>query len=515
MPVTYGLRSDLSPQQKAVTQWMIEDTGSLNVLALAGTGKTTLLMECAKLTKGTTAFVGAFNKSIADEFSARLMAQQSYNVKGGTIHSAGYSAWRKVTKRLGSPDGRKVVGLARKKATWDRKLSGIVADVVSFGKQACLGVEGMPGYTDQASWETVIDAFDLREDIPPGIRIERFVGYCVEVYEESLNLCETLIDFDDMLLAPLYFKAPFQKYDWVFVDEAQDLNEARRQTMFAMMHDQSRMICVGDRNQSIYGFAGATHNSMDLVKERLGSKELPLSVTFRCPKSVVDLAQTWVPEYEAHQNNPEGEVSLINHEQFFEIEDFDIDHDVILCRNTRPLVGIAGVLRKRNIPCIVEGQSGKALKALAIKWGEDIGLEEWMEYLDGYQSKEVEKWTKKGDLEKADYVTDKCESMREMADRVGEKKSVQDLVRYIDYLFGDSLKRALRLCTGHRSKGREWKRVFLVGRGRYMPSPWAKTDKALLQENNLAYVMVTRAKEALVEVDVPFKMKGEKEWWEE
>ena len=516
MAVTYGLRPDLSPQQKAVIDWVQGGSGSLNLIAYAGCAKTSTLMECAKVIKGTGVMC-AFNKSIADEFSARLAAQQSYNVKGGTIHSVGYAAWRKIAKRLGSPDGRKVAGLARKRATWDRKLSNIIADVVSFGKKSCLGVEGSPAYTDQGAWERVIDYFELREEIPTGIRMERFVGYCIEVYEESLNLCESVIDFDDMLLAPLYFQAPFQKYDWVFVDEGQDLDEARRQIMLRMMHGDgsSRMIVTGDPQQCIYTFAGATHNSMDLMKGILNSTDLKLSVTFRCPKAVVDVAQTWVPDFEAHPNNPEGEVSLISHEQFFEIRDFDIDNDVILCRNTRPLVGIAGRLRKANIPCVVEGQSGKVLKALAVKWGDNIRIDEWLEYLDHYQAQEVKKYKDKENPEKAEYVMDKCNTMRDMAERVGFNKTVQDLVRYIDFLFGDSLKHALRLCTGHRAKGREWRRVFLVGRNRYMPSPWAKTAKELRSEENLAYVMVTRAKHALVEVDVPFKGKGESEWWED
>ena len=55
----------------------------------------------------------------------------------------------------------------------------------------------------------------------------------------------------------------------------------------------------------------------------------------------------------------------------------------------------------------------------------------------------------------------------------------------------------------------------MIGRNRYMPSPYAKKEWELQQEENLAYVAVTRAKGELVEVEVPFKKKGsDLEWWE-
>ena len=103
-----------------------------------------------------------------------------------------------------------------------------------------------------------------------------------------------------------------------------------------------------------------------------------------------------------------------------------------------------------------------------------------------------------------------------MGVKVGEHKTVQDLVRHIEYVFGDNLREALHLCTIHKSKGREWRRVFLVGRNRYMPSPWAKKACRIQTGGNLAYVAVTRAKHELVEVDVPFKdPDSNREWWED
>jgi ATP-dependent exoDNAse (exonuclease V) beta subunit len=59
------------------------------------------------------------------------------------------------------------------------------------------------------------------------------------------------------------------------------------------------------------------------------------------------------------------------------------------------------------------------------------------------------------------------------------------------------------LSTIHKAKGREWPKVFLLGRNRYMPSKYATQDWQLDQEKNLIYVAVTRAQEELIEVRVP------------
>lgn len=507
----------LSPQQQMVIDCVKTEKDSINLVSYAGTGKTSTLMEVAKNINREQAFLGAFNKSIADEFKERLGKQGSHHVKGGTIHSAGFGAWAKMNPRLGAPDGRKVQGIIKNKivqASWDKKLVSSLGSAVGYGKQACLGVEGQPEYTDTQVWQGIIDHYNVQDEMPPGVSVEAFIEYCKIIYKESLDLCDRHVDFDDLLLAPLYYKAPFRKYAWVMLDEAQDTNTARRLIMYSMMGPGSRLLAVGDVFQAIYGFAGADSDAMDIIKRDLGSKELYLSVTYRCPKAVVAVANQWVPDLEAHATAPQGLVTNIKVEEFWK---HGLNwNDVILCRNTRPLVGVAGRLRDNGVACIVEGMSTKGLVGLAEKWGEDIALDRFMECLSEYRSKEIAKWTKKENMEKVEWVEDRCGTLKDMCRRLGGQKTVKDLVRRIDFLFGDTGANVLRLCTIHRSKGREWNRVYLIGRNRYQPSPYAKAEWEHRQEDNLAYVAVTRAKVELVEVEVPWKKKrGDLEWWEE
>ena len=102
-------------------------------------------------------------------------------------------------------------------------------------------------------------------------------------------MCEeanAVIDFNDMILAPLVLGdwEVIEYYDWVIFDEAQDLSETRRLIAAGVLKRGGRFVCIGDKFQSIYQFAGATSGSMDLVKKRFHSTVFPLSVTYRAPK---------------------------------------------------------------------------------------------------------------------------------------------------------------------------------------------------------------------------------------
>ena len=505
-------------QQLAVFHWAKTGTGSLNLIARAGCGKTSTLVELSQRITGR-AFLGAFNKAIASELKARIT---SPNVEASTMHSLGFRLWRKMRPNT-ELDERKVYTLARDKFPYDKKALGVLLDAVGYAKQAGLGLEGKP-YRDEALWTGIFDYYDLWDDMPSMVSPTRIIESCIQVYVTSLEMCDrakSVIDFSDMILAPLLFSQGkldwMQTFDWVMIDEAQDTNETRRQLAIAVLKKGGRLVAVGDPAQAIYGFAGANNDSMELIKAQMNCVELPLSVTYRCPKTIVELAQTWVPDITAHETAPQGEVEHISHLQFW-LQDLHRS-DAILCRNTRPLLGIAKRLRKAGIRCMVEGASGKGLISLAGKWG-NITITEFLEKLAEYQETEYGRYKAKENEAKAEAVLERCSILRDMAERLDDLDTTDDLVKKIEWEFCGNLRdneNVLKLCTVHRSKGREWDRVFLIGRNRYMPSVWASQEWELEQETNLMYVAVTRVKKVLVEVDVPVPPRGQREemdWWE-
>lgn len=275
----------------------------------------------------------------------------------------------------------------------------------------------------------------------------------------------------------------------------------------------------------IFQFAGANNNAMDRIKEATGAIELPLSVTYRCPKVVVEMAQSHVPDYEAAPTNSDGKVESITHTQLWSLcQKLDPAKSVILCRMTRPLVGMARRLRGDGIPCIVEGNNGKAILSLLAKWGLDMTWGEYTTRLDDYAVREAKKLRAKGKEEKAEYVEEKAAILYDIADNPEPDTQLRVILNRTERMFGQGQgqgqdnSEVLRLCSVHRSKGREWDTVVLVGKNRYMPSPWAETEEDHKAEANVEYVAITRTKHKLVLVEVPPKPKkgegGELEWWE-
>lgn len=510
-----------SDQQLAIFSHVERGTGSLNIKARAGTGKSTVLVECANRTKGRT-LLCAFNKSIAEELGSRITGNPY--ATAATLHSVGFAMWRKLRSK-NEVDGRKVRAIAKIFSQWDKAHTDVIVDAVEYAKHIGFGIPGLVAMDDPKAWTELFDSYDLWDEVPSGISPDRIIGECIKTYKESIRMaCDAgRIDFSDMLLLPLMFaRGKPELYDTVMIDECQDTSATRRLMALHVLKTGGRVIAVGDDFQCIFAFAGATHNAMDLIKEAVGAEELPLNITYRCPKLVVALAQKWCPDYTAHEANPEGIVRTIDHMAFW-FEQLVPGKDAILCRNTRPLVGVARRLRNNGIPCVVEGQSGKAIIALALKWGGDVTVDQLDVLLLGHLEKELEKWRGKGREDKAEWVGEKVGILRDLMEDVEGGEPVRKLVQRLEMTFGEgqySGQDLVRLCTIHRAKGREWDRVFILGQNRYQPSKWAKTKADLDGERNLQYVAVTRAKRELVEVTVPIPnpKRGDgssSEWWEE
>ncbi len=72
------------------------------------------------------------------------------------------------------------------------------------------------------------------------------------------------------------------------------------------------MFAVGDKFQSVYGFRGADFQAMDNVRSTFKCESLPLSVTYRCAKNIVKLAQSFVSTIQPADTAPDGKVETLN-----------------------------------------------------------------------------------------------------------------------------------------------------------------------------------------------------------
>src|SRR5579859_7996572 len=129
-----------------------------------------------------------------------------------------------------------------------------------------------------------------------------------------LNYKKT-IDFTDMVYWPVVdTKIWLFPQDYILVDEAQDLSKAHHELIKkAIKKDKAgkvigRMIFVGDDMQAIYAFAGADSYSFLNLAKLPNTLVFPLTISFRCPKAVIKLANTIVPDIRATDNAIEGQV---------------------------------------------------------------------------------------------------------------------------------------------------------------------------------------------------------------
>lgn len=492
-----------SPQQQALFDWVENGQGSAIVRAVAGAGKTTSLIEALRRMNGNV-FLGAFNRKIADEIKAK--AAEAGVARPGifisTMHGAGYSAWRRLAPSVKVNDSkvRDILDSAAKRKPAVAEVVSPVAKLVSFGKHTLAGVKWK--LDDFERWLHLIDHYGVDQDVPEGVSLEQIAHLASWVSRKSLDSCHEVIDFDDMLLAPIAYDARFYRNDWVLIDEAQDTNQARRELARRMLRPGGRLIAVGDDKQAIYGFTGADAGALDLISKDFKCTWLPLTVSYRCPRAVVAVARTWVDHIEAHPDAPEGEArpALPSPEgRPWWHSERPGAADAILCRYTKPLVETAFAMIREGIPCRIEGRDiGRGLISLVRRWKVQ-DLEKLEERLDAWLDREIEKARAKRNETKEAQVLDKVAVVRVFMDRarlVGEP-TVDGVVRQIETMFADEVTGILTLSTIHKSKGREWPRVFwLQSQDRNRPMK----DWEVESERCVKYVAATRAQQSLIMV---------------
>jgi superfamily I DNA/RNA helicase len=175
----------------------------------------------------------------------------------------------------------------------------------------------------------------------------------------------------------------------------------------------------------------------------------------------------------------------------------------VLSRVNKPLVALAFRLIRQRIPCRVEGRDIASRIVKLIQRWKVKSLDGLEKKLDTYLEKETVKLLAKKQEAKLAEVEDAVETVRVVIDqcRLEKKTQVQDAVDYVNGLFADNVKDMLVLSSIHKSKGREWQRVFWLDRHGTCPSKWARQAWQQEQERNLMYVAATRAQELLVDLE--------------
>lgn len=479
-----------SKYQKAIYKWIQKEKGNAIIQAVAGSGKTTTIIEASKLlpTDKSCIFL-AFNKAIANELKTRLPT----NVRANTLHSLGLSMFEGNTNTRPKVEFGKLESVILKVFYNNNIVEGEdrYKTLFNFLKRIVPLIKStLINHKNYGELYDLIERFNIDIDL---------TDEHIRLIDQVLTKCKTditIIDFDDMIWIPIVNNFKANSYDWVLVDEAQDLNKSQFELIKKICNDNTRIIAVGDRQQSIYAFRGADTFSMDNFKSYFKAKELPLSICYRCPKSHIEIAKTIVPIIESKKDAKEG---LVQDLVIDELVSKAVDKDLILCRTNAPLVDVAFNLIRNGKKAVIRGRDiGRNLITMINKY-KVSNLEDLIDRISSLQRLQEEKirLIEKGEMDKRKkssfmQIIDSCETILVLTEQV---QTIQELKDKIENIFTDDVYGIV--CSSiHKAKGLEADNVFIINYDK-MPHPMAKTDEEIEQEMNIKYVALTRSKNNL------------------
>lgn len=253
-----------SNEQNAIFNAIASTDKNILVNAVAGSGKTTTIVEACKRLNESAENVKflAFNKSIAEELKTRLAGLADVS----TSHAFGFSILKSIYNK---PRQRKYI----KVDNW-KYINYIKENIYSLSRIITVDDDSARRWAFIFNVEKLFNL--CRLDLVKSDEYDKIAAnvfkHNIDCIADEAEVVSTLlenaytmpnnlrIDFTDMLVLPLSCPANIPTFKYVFVDEAQDLNTAQRLLMLAAAR-KGRFIAVGDKYQAINGFAGADADS--------------------------------------------------------------------------------------------------------------------------------------------------------------------------------------------------------------------------------------------------------------
>lgn len=496
-------KSEYSPSkyQQAIFDFIQHEHGNLVVEAAAGSGKTwTLVKSLSFIPSDNKILLSAFNQDIVKELKKKIGTMPNVDIR--TLHSLGLLFLnRNFPDKRSVPEAFKYDSYIRSHAP---ELSSMNLKRIGF-KNLVKYQENVKKYVDFGRYYLCQTAKDLefiekRYDISP-IGDEKDVAIKVMDWGKTeLNI----IDYTDMVWLPnvLCLKPIKLQYDFIMIDECQDMNKAERELVLKCFKMGTRLISFGDSHQTIYSFSGSDPESFATLKSLPNTKSLPLSISYRCADSIVDFAKNYVSSIEKNEDGREGKII-----QNAKLEDVQ-DGDMILCRNNAPLIQVYSSFLKLGKKSYIMGKDiGSNLKTLVKKCRKDelnVNCKEDGLFVRLYddlfstRNKLMEKCNI--DVQTATFsqqIQGKLDFIKALEVLSDGINTSEELINKIESIFSSKNNASgIALSTIHKAKGLEANNVFIACNS-LMPSKSAKLKWEVSQEYNLMYVAYTRAKNTL------------------
>ena len=490
-----------SQYQKAIFDYIQHEKGNLVVEAAAGSGKTyTLVKALSLIPQDKRVLMTAFNKDIVKELTKKV--KEFPNVEVRTLHGLGMIL---TTRGLGiggmKPEGYKYTQLIYNH--WQDLTKTNINKLSRNARKSF--VENTKKLVDFGRFYLTTTRSEM---------IELMIKYDIPCVADEVDVALKVmaiggknldsIDYTDMIWMPHIYDLHLQEceYDFIMVDECQDLNVAERKLVLRCLKDGGRLIAVGDSNQCIYGFSGSDPDSFRAIQSIPNTVSMPLSISYRCPESVVKFAQNLVPSIEAKQGAEEGVIL-----DCVSIDDVH-DGDMVLCRNNAPLLQVYCKLLEQGKRAYIRGSDvGKNLQNIVVGTHQEYLHTNLKQdgvfirlYEDLFNSRKaiMERYgISQEDAMKHETIQAKLDMIRALEVLGADLTTTEQLTKKIGDIFPKNDKgEGIMLSTVHKAKGLEADNVFIACAA-LMPSKSALDEWQVQQERNLMYVAYTRAKKVL------------------
>ena len=524
-----ALIESLDENQRKVALALV---GPVRVLAGAGSGKTRAITHRIAYGVETGVYSAekvlalSFTVKAAGEMRSRLSELGVEGVACRTFHSAAMRQLAHFWPDLIGGDLPKV--LHSKAATLkraaaqlniratDELLRGIAAEI-EWRKVRLLSME---------DYEAALP----NRPLPGGLSVDSTLAL-VQKYED-LKDDQRNLDFEDTLIATLGMlnsekwvaDRVHEQFRFFVIDEYQDVSPVQRALLDAWRGSHSEVCVVGDPNQTVFGFAGASDEHLVRFESEFpGATTVELDRNYRSTPEIVRLANSTVPNsplelVSMRESGPmpgvigsatdEDEARAIGKAIRAAIESGTDPADIaVLYRiNVQSLV-LEQILGEMSIPFRVRGgrffDEPVVTQALVLVRGRlqtdpAASARDTMALI----LRENLGWLSKPPANPVDrHAWNIMSALAQIAENLPETATVIDLAADLKHRTDNEMEptvSAVTLSTTHNAKGLEWDTVFVIGMSEGLfPLSYSMGDGPMQEERRLAYVAFTRAGRSL------------------
>jgi DNA helicase-2/ATP-dependent DNA helicase PcrA len=528
------LTHDLNPAQREAVETTV---GPLCILAGAGTGKTRVISRRVAYAIATDAIhpghvlVVTFTDKAANEMRERLAALGFPGVQAQTFHAAAFRQLRYFWGRLSDrrlpevlDSKAPLLGPLQRSLPGGYKFTAVkdLADELEWAKARRL---------DPSTYQEAAEAMGRTPPIPGDL----FAGV-FRRYERAKERAGR-IDFEDMLVRMLEgfetredVAEEFRgQYRWFSVDEYQDTNPLQQALLEAWLGERRDLAVVGDEDQTIYTFTGATSEYLTGFGRRFPeARVVRLEDNYRSSPEILALANRLLAAtpgrgpgagkrlVATRPPGPEPTVTAFEHAErearalvaeVGRLADAGVDADevAVLVRTNAQIPPLEEALAAAGVRYQVRGElffrrtevlravgvlrsrtaraaGGGLVDALEAIWFERFGFRR-EEEPDGEEARQRH----------ASLVT-----LLGIAERVGDEAGIAGFLEEVGRRAAQEAEGTgggVNLLTYHRAKGLEFDAVLLpaVEEG-VLPIRQASTPAEVAEERRLLYVGLTRAR---------------------